>query len=134
MYKTILIPVALEHPEERAIAVAKTLLSPGGKLTLLNVVEEIPAYVAAYLPAGTVERTVADALATLETIATDTGVACSADAVRGHASQKILDYAERNDAECIVIASHNPGLEDYFLGSTAARVVRHARCSVHVLR
>jgi universal stress protein F len=25
-------------------------------------------------------------------------------------------------------------LQDYFLGSTAGRVVRHAQCSVHVIR
>ena len=38
------------------------------------------------------------------------------------------------DTDCVVIASHRPGLQDYLLGSTAARVVRHAACSVHVLR
>ena len=34
----------------------------------------------------------------------------------------------------IVIASHDPGLADYLLGSTAGRVVRHAHCSVLVVR
>ena len=34
----------------------------------------------------------------------------------------------------IVIASHDPGLVDYLLGSVAARVVRHAHCSVLVTR
>jgi universal stress protein F len=33
-----------------------------------------------------------------------------------------------------VIASHRPGIQDYFLGSTASRVVRHANCTVHVMR
>ncbi len=36
--------------------------------------------------------------------------------------------------DCIVIGSHKPGLSDYLLGSTAARVVRHAPCAVHVYR
>ena len=54
--------------------------------------------------------------------------------ITGHASRAIMDYAHDNDCDCIVIASHKPGLEDYFLGSTAARVVRHSRCNVHVLR
>jgi len=35
---------------------------------------------------------------------------------------------------CIVIGSHKPGLRDYLLGSTAAKVVRHAACAVHVKR
>jgi nucleotide-binding universal stress UspA family protein len=33
-----------------------------------------------------------------------------------------------------VIASHDPGFVDYFLGSVAARFVRHAHCSVLVAR
>jgi len=36
--------------------------------------------------------------------------------------------------DLIVIASHRPGLKDYFLGSTAGRVVRHSPCAVHVIR
>ncbi|MBT8411941.1 MAG: universal stress protein, partial [Octadecabacter sp.] len=44
------------------------------------------------------------------------------------------DFATDNSIDCIIMASHQPGLEDYFLGSTAARVVRHAKCSVHVIR
>ena len=54
--------------------------------------------------------------------------------VYGHAGTSILEYAEEHGCDCIVIASHRPGLGDYLLGSTAARVVRHAACSVHVMR
>ena len=36
--------------------------------------------------------------------------------------------------DLIIVASHRPGLQDYFLGSTAAKVVRHAKCSVLVIR
>jgi nucleotide-binding universal stress UspA family protein len=52
----------------------------------------------------------------------------------GHPAQSILDFASNNGVECIVIASHKPGLSDYLIGSTAARVVRHAQCAVHVVR
>lgn len=134
MYKNILIPVAFGHEEERAIAVAKKLLATGGKITLLNVVEEIPAYVSPYLPAGTLEKNTAEALAGLEKIAAKSGADCSAIVTVGHPSQEILDHAGKHDAQCIVISSHKPGLEDYFLGSTAARIVRHAQCCVHVMR
>jgi nucleotide-binding universal stress UspA family protein len=54
--------------------------------------------------------------------------------VVGHGANSILDYAEQNEVDCIILASHRPGYQDYFLGSTAARVVRHATCAVHVLR
>jgi universal stress protein F len=52
----------------------------------------------------------------------------------GHAGRAIVDYASENNIDCIVMTSHKPGVEDLFLGSTAARVVRHAKCSVHVIR
>ena len=54
--------------------------------------------------------------------------------VDGHSARTILDYAEEHGVDCIVMASHRPDITDYFLGSTAARVVRHAACAVHVLR
>jgi len=42
--------------------------------------------------------------------------------------------AQEKGVDLIIIASHRPGLQDYFLGSTAAKVVRHAKCSVLVIR
>ncbi|MCP3868497.1 MAG: universal stress protein [Gammaproteobacteria bacterium] len=46
----------------------------------------------------------------------------------------ILADAERSGADLIVIASHQPELSDYLLGSNAAKVVRHAKCDVYVVR
>ena len=46
----------------------------------------------------------------------------------------ILEVADETHADLIIVASHQPDVQDYFLGSTAAKVVRHARCSVLVLR
>ena len=48
--------------------------------------------------------------------------------------QDVVDFAAEMKADCIVMGSHKPGLADYLLGSTAARVVRHAPCAVHVMR
>jgi len=52
----------------------------------------------------------------------------------GNAGRAITDYAEKIGADCIIAGSHKPSLQDYFLGSTAARIMRYAPCSVHVLR
>ena len=52
----------------------------------------------------------------------------------GHPYKTILEMAKEKDAELIIVASHKPDLQDYFLGSTAAKVVRHATCSVLVVR
>ncbi|MDH3475684.1 MAG: universal stress protein [Rhodospirillales bacterium] len=37
-------------------------------------------------------------------------------------------------ADLIITGSHKPNVSDYLLGSNAARVVRHASCSVFVVR
>ena len=54
--------------------------------------------------------------------------------VEGYSGRTILEYANTNRIDLIIIESHRPGLEDYFLGSTASHVVRHAACAVHVVR
>ena len=42
--------------------------------------------------------------------------------------------ADKINADVIVVAAHRPELKDYLLGPNAARVVRHAKCSVMVVR
>ena len=54
--------------------------------------------------------------------------------IEGHSGRTIVEYAKEHRNDLIIIASHRPGLEDYFLGSTASHVVRHASCAVHVVR
>ena len=47
---------------------------------------------------------------------------------------EIVQVADRVGADLIVMASHRPSLKDYLLGPNAARVARHARTSVHIVR
>lgn len=135
MYKNILVPIAPDHraPTGDALAAARQLASEGAKITALTVLEAIPEYTALQLPPGTMENRKAEA--ETELAAELGGVQdVKAVVVSGHSARTILEYAEEHDADCIVVASHRPGLADYLIGSTAARVVRHAKCSVHVIR
>ncbi len=53
----------------------------------------------------------------------------------GIPSEKIIDYANTNDINLIVIPSHGrTGISRFLLGSVAERVVRFAHCPVLVLR
>ena len=52
----------------------------------------------------------------------------------GHPGRTVTEYAEKIGADCIIAGSHKPNLTDFFLGSTAARIMRYAKCSVHILR
>jgi nucleotide-binding universal stress UspA family protein len=47
---------------------------------------------------------------------------------------EILAVAEEAETDLIVVGSHRPAMKDYLLGTNAARVVRHAGCSVLVAR
>lgn len=134
MYKTILVPIDLSHAEQGQ-EILKTARQVGGaqaRLMALFVAADIPGYVAAELPAGMLQKNLKDAEAKLKALAASAGA--EAMVRTGHPSTMILEVAGETGADLIVMASHRPGLQDYFLGSTAARVVRHSNCSVLVDR
>jgi nucleotide-binding universal stress UspA family protein len=135
MYKNVLIPVALDHEcdTRKALAIARQLLTEGGQITLLSVIEEVPAYVAEYVVVKPADKITEDARARLEAGAKGTPDV-RVHVISGHAAASITKFAEEQGVDLIVIASHRPGAQDYFLGSTAARVVRRAPCAVHVVR
>lgn len=136
MYQTILIPIDVNNAE-KASAMLQTAERLGGKsakLILLNIIESVPPYVSAHLPEGFGERVQAEAKEALDGIAKTTSLTTEVVVRVGHASPAILTMADEKKADAIIIASHRPGLENYFLGSTASRVVRHAKCSVVVMR
>lgn len=134
MYKNILVPVSLdqERNTEQALKVAQGLLSDGGQITAIYVDEPIPAFAGSYQPSGFEDRVSNMKTALNKEVSHVPGI--KQEVLTGGPGQKIVEYAHDNEMDCIVVASHRPGLADYFLGSTAARVVRHAHCSVHVVR
>ena len=135
MYHHILVAVAFDadHEPERSLQAARVLSSPDTKVTILHVQEKIPSYAMSYIPAdyeAGLKVAIRDRLEGLAAqFENGAGVL-----LEGHSAQAILEWAEANQVDCIVIMSHRPGLQDYFLGSTAGRIVRHAQCSVHVIR
>jgi nucleotide-binding universal stress UspA family protein len=134
MYNKILVPMALDHGvSEQTIKVAQGLSGGTGEIIALHVYEAPQRSVAAYLDEAAVRESMELAKSNLaEKTAKYAGV--RAELVQGHSARTIIDYAADNDIDCIVMGSHKPGLSDYFLGSTAARVVQHAPCAVHVVR
>lgn len=136
MFKTILVPIDMAHiaKGKGIIDIAAQHGAAGAKIILLNVAEEIPGWAAAELPAGLLEESRAQSEADLKAIAAASGIAMDVEVRTGHPYKTILEVAEEKGVDLIIVASHRPGLQDYFLGSTAAKVVRHATCSVLVIR
>jgi nucleotide-binding universal stress UspA family protein len=136
MYKNILVPIDLAYMTKgkKTLEIARANLAEGGNVTLLNVVEDIPNWAAAQLPKGTLKRSKKNAIQQLKAICEKCDGMADFEVRTGHTYQVILEVAKEKNAELIIIASHRPGFREYYLGSTAAKVVRHATCSVHVVR
>jgi universal stress protein F len=135
MYHHVLVAVALDHIKEshQSFNVARALQARDGLITALHVLEEVPSYASQYLPQDFVRKHVTQERDAFEELLLhEEGV--TPVLINGHAGRSIVEYAHTHDVDCIIVASHRPELQDYLLGSTAARVVRHANCAVHVLR
>ena len=52
----------------------------------------------------------------------------------GTVYDEVLAAAKLVEADLIITGSHKPNVSDYLLGSNAARIMRHAECSVLVVR
>ncbi|MGM0559683.1 MAG: universal stress protein [Pseudomonadota bacterium] len=136
MYKTILIPVDLTHQERvpAMMQAARKMGDESASITLVNVIEDVPGYLEGQLPQGVLDRLVTQAEGELKVIAGESGPDVELAVRCGQPASEILALAGEKKADLIVIASHRPGFGDFLIGSTAARVVRHADCSVHVMR
>jgi universal stress protein F len=136
MYRKIIVPVEMGQLEkgERILAKATTLLDAGGEIVLTNVVESVPAYVTIELPMDFINQSVTEAETKLAAMNTRHGGGGRVKVVIGSPAREILQLAEEEHADLIIIGSHRPGLANYLIGSTADRVVRHATCSVLVDR
>ena len=136
MYKKILVPIEIGTIDrgEKSLRKAATQLDEGGEIILLNVVEDVPTYVAIDLPAELIDNALKDGKARLEDLQRKTGIPAIIEIGRGPPANGILAAAETYAADLIIIASHTPDLSNYFFGATADRVVRHAKCSVLVDR
>lgn len=136
MYKSILIPVDIGHDGIAAdlVETAKALGGADTHYTVMFAMDVIPSYIAAEIPDSVMDENRDEVRKKLQDMVAKAGLKAEVVVSSGHAASAILDHADSHGTDCIVIASHRPGLSDYFLGSTAARVVRHAQCSVHVFR
>lgn len=135
MYKKILIPVAPDHLEgaAEAVAAARLLADEDAKIHVISVINRIPNYVVAEVGGEVYERTSDKTKKALTKILKDADD-IEVTTIIGEPPAKIISTAKEGKYDLIVIRSHKPGVRDWFLGSTAGRVTRSTPCAVHVLR
>jgi nucleotide-binding universal stress UspA family protein len=140
MYKRIVLAVDLAEPtptpkgQTQAVELAKT---GGGELRLVNVQPVIPATFMEYVPvdfdveqAKRAEQALNAILDSIELPSERKSAATRA----GGIYHELLQEASEWNADLIVVGSHRPVMSDYLLGSNAKTIVRHAQCSVLVVR
>jgi nucleotide-binding universal stress UspA family protein len=142
MFKSILVPVDLNHTEswQQALPAAVEMArSNGAALHITSVVPDFgAAIVQSYFPADFEKKALERAEVELERIVKDTVPAdlkYELHLEHGSIRQHILDEAKRTGADLIVMAAHPPDqLREFLIGSHADWIVRHAPISVLVLR
>jgi universal stress protein F len=136
MYNSIIVAVDIAQMEkaERILRKASDLKSEAGAIVLLNVVEELPAYVVSDLSVDMTVKARKDSEEYLSALRERTGVAADIEIRQGAPAREILAAADHHNADLIIVASHVPDLTNYIIGATADRVVRHAKCSVLIDR
>jgi nucleotide-binding universal stress UspA family protein len=140
MYKRIVLAIDLAEPTlapkglEQAVELAK---AGGGELRLVNVQPVMPATFMEYVPVDFDVEQATRAKEALDVIlaALDLPAERKSAATRaGGIYHELLQEASDWGADLIVVGSHRPVMSDYLLGSNAKTIVRHAQCSVLVVR
>ena len=136
MYQTIIVPVAMDQLErgEAILERARHLRAEGGRIVLLNVVEDFQGYLAIDFPVELIEQEQDQARLKLEALRNRLGIAADIEVRYGGAAREIIKAAEELSADLVIVASHRPGIANYLIGATADRVVRHSPVSVLVDR
>jgi nucleotide-binding universal stress UspA family protein len=140
MFKSILVPVDIAEVDvakpgfDEAVELAKL---SGAALRLIHVRSPVPYAMNEYIPAEYYYSDEKSVLKALEDLAAKLDVPKGRVTVVspfGSVYDEVLKEAARMKADLIVVGSHRPNWSTYLIGSNAANIVRHAECSVLVMR
>lgn len=140
MFKNVLIAIDLSEPGSwaRALPVAVQLCKDwSARLHVVTVAAEVNVQVASFFPEDANKRLLEQAVVDLQKWVGEhvpAGIEVHRVVGQGSIHREIIAAAERAKADLIVMASQAPSVRDYLLGANAAHVVRHAACSVMVVR
>lgn len=141
MFKTLLLTVDVNDLKgsERPAEVAKSMATrDGAELHIMNVVPDYGmSIVGSFFSADHNKAILQEAKVALEAWAS-TRFANTSN-VRLHVDQGtiydlVLKEAEAVSADAIIVGAHKSQLKDYLIGPNAARISRHAKQSVFVVR
>ena len=139
-FDRVLAPVDFSEISDTVLRYGVELTVDGGTTILLHVLEPLPLHFetafGGFVNTEGLERIRENAKRLLAECETKyEGRKFVLELREGKPAALILDAAERHDAQLVVMGTHGRGgIEDLFLGSVAARIVRKARCPVMTVR
>jgi nucleotide-binding universal stress UspA family protein len=135
--KRILFPTDFSHTGDAALAFATTLAKEsGGRLVIAHVQEAPMAYGGGEMYYGIPEPSTDELTQMLHDVKpTDPGVPAEYRLVTGDPAEAVVQLAEQEGADLIVLGSHGrTGLSRLLMGSVAEVIVRKAHCPVLVYK
>ena len=141
MFRNILVPIDLNHAKSqgRAVQTAVELARASG--AGLHLVTVVPGFglpiVASHFPEDFEERAMESTRQALDDFAKRNlpqDLEVQRIVAHGTVYDEILRCADRLGVDLIIMSSHRPEMQDYLLGTNASTTVRHAACSVLVVR
>lgn len=141
MYKSILLPIDLGDLSSGKKAKDTAVMLAEQNNAELHVVAVVPDFgmsiVGIHFEEGFEKKAIASGGDQLSKYIND-NISTSA-TVKGHVLHgtiynEILAAAKKLGSDLIVMSSHRPAFSDYLLGPNAARVMRHAKQSVFIVR
>ncbi len=140
MFRKILVPIDTAEPavaEPGVYFAAQLAALTNAAVRMIHVLPAMPLNLQEFLPPHVIADRENAARATLLEMAKAANVPTgyfSHTLRTGAASDEVLAEAEFWGADLIVIGSHSPSTWTFLLGSNAEKIVRHANCSVMVVR
>lgn len=141
MYKSIVVPVDINDDSSWTKVLPEAFELANAYSAELYIMNVIPDYgismLQEYFPKGWIEDLITkseDALGKIVKDYAKEGVKYTISVGRGAVYQAILDLSEATQADLIMLSSNSLKSVEYLLGPNAAKVVRHAKISVLVVR
>jgi len=139
-FQRVLVPIDFSEITDTLVRYGTELTAPEGTTILVHVLEPLPMHVESAF--GTfvntegllrIRENARKMLADL--VGRHPGRRIVPELLEGKPASEILDAARRHGADLVVVGTHGSGgLEHFFVGSVAARIVRKARCPVLTVR
>ena len=146
MLQHILLPLDGSDVAEKAIPYAKQITEPGGRITLLSVVDIPETVTMMYAPGGVVgvdnhgvieDKLIPDASQYLDGIAArlrNLGFVVDYDVVVDDPALAIVDTAERLSVDAVVMSTHGrTGFSKFLFGSVAQKTLGSVNCPVFIV-